>query len=217
MGVGLFGKLPAKRDFIEYAVDRALMEKWDPWLQQAVATSREQLGQGWLDIYLQAPIWRFWIGSGIFGKPAIGALMPSVDGVGRYFPLSLIWVGEDEIPPPELDDQGDWFTAAEEILLGALVEGVRYESVQAALAQLPPVRCRRAEEDHSVSGLFRDLRQGSIDEYYSGTSCWWVPLQEDGATPARALLRHGLPAPADYATMLAGEQTGWMAEAVGEG
>jgi type VI secretion system protein ImpM len=58
MAAGLFGKLPAKRDFIEYSVDRALMEKWDPWLQQAVATSRELLGQDWLDIFLVGKICR---------------------------------------------------------------------------------------------------------------------------------------------------------------
>jgi type VI secretion system protein ImpM len=217
MGVGLFGKLPAKRDFIEYSVDRALMEKWDPWLQQAVATSRETLGQDWLDVYLKAPIWRFWLGPGICGKPVIGALMPSVDGVGRYFPLSLIWVGEDDLAPPELDEQGDWFAAAEEVLLGALGEGVRYESVQAALTSLPPLRRESAVADRSVSGQFRELRLGAVEEFYSGASCWWVPSPDGGVTPARAMLRRGLPPPEDYATMLAGEQKGQAAEVVGEG
>lgn len=217
MGVGLFGKLPAKRDFVEYSVDRALMEKWDPWLQQAVATSRELLGQGWLETYLQAPIWRFWLGPGICGRPVIGALMPSVDGVGRYFPLSLVWVGEDAVPPPEQDEQSDWFAAAEEVLLGALGDGVSYESVQAALALLPELRRGGAEADLTVPGVFRQLRIGKLGDFYSAASCWWVPSPDDGVTPARALLHSGLPAPADYATMLAGERSGRMAEAVGKG
>ena len=217
MGVGLFGKLPAKRDFIEYSVDRALMEKWDPWLQQAVATSRELLGQDWLEIYLQAPIWRFWLGAGICSKPVVGALMPSVDGVGRYFPLSLVWVGEDAIPAPEQDEQVDWFAAAEEVLLGALGEGVRYESVQAALSLLPELRRGGDDPDSSIPGVFRQLRIGKLDDFYRTSSCWWVPSPDDGTTPARALLRHGLPAPEDYVTMLAGERNGRMAEAVGKG
>lgn len=217
MAVGLFGKLPAKRDFIEYSVDRALMEKWDPWLQQAVATSRELLGEGWLDTYLHAPIWRFWLGPGICGIPVIGALMPSVDGVGRYFPLSLIWCGAGEIPPPELDEQVDWFTAAEEILLGALRDDVRYEGVQAALAQLPPVNREAAAADASIPGMFRALRTESLPDFYRARSCWWVPSHDDGATPARAMLRRGLPAPPDYATMLTGEPDGRPAEVVGEG
>lgn len=217
MAVGLFGKLPAKRDFIEYAVDRALMEKWDPWLQQAVASSREQLGEGWLDIYLHSPIWRFWLGTGICGKPVIGALMPSVDGVGRYFPLSLVWVGEDAIPPPELDEQADWFSAAEEILLGALGDGVRYESVQAAMALLPPVNQGAAAAGRSVAELFRALRSESLPEFYNARSCWWVPSHDDGDTPARAMMRRGLPAPTDYATMLTGERQDRMAKVVGEG
>jgi len=219
MAVGLFGKLPAKRDFIEYSVDRAVMEKWDPWLQQAVATSRELLGQGWLDIYLQAPIWRFWLGPDICGMPVIGALMPSVDGVGRYFPLSLVWSGAGEIPPPELDEQAAWFTAAEEILLGALGDDVRYEGVQAALALLPPVNqaSEAVEKDPSVPGLFRALRAGALADFYRSMSCWWVPSHDGGATPARAILRRGLPAPPDYATMLTGTGQDRMADVVGEG
>lgn len=218
MGVGLFGKLPARRDFVEHAVDRALMEKWDPWLQQSVRLSRETLGDDWLDIYLKAPIWRFWLGPGICGKPVIGALMPSVDGVGRYFPLSLVWTGDGAVPPPELDEQVEWFAVAEEILLGALAEDVGYEGVLAALALLPPVRADSGEaDDTSVASLFRALRGTSVDDFYHGLSCWWVPSHDGGATPARAMTWPGLPPAADYATMLAGEQGARVALAVGEG
>ena len=219
MAVGLFGKLPARRDFIEYSVDRALMEKWDPWLQRAVAESREILGEGWLDIYLKAPIWRFWLGPGICGISVLGALMPSVDGVGRYFPLSLVWTGEGSIPPPELDEQAEWFAAAEEILLGALAEDVGYEGVKAALALLPPVHCDSgADEDRpSVPALFRSLRAGSLPDFYRGMSCWWVPSHDGGATRPRAMLRRGLPDPSDYTTMMVGERQDGVAAAVGEG
>jgi type VI secretion system protein ImpM len=218
VSVGLFGKLPAKRDFIEHAVDRAVMEKWDPWLQQAVSLSRERLGPDWLGVYLRAPIWRFWLGPGICGRTVLGALMPSVDGVGRYFPLSLVWSGDALILPPEIDEQADWFAAAEEILLGALAEDARYEGVLAALHDLPEPRGAgtAAEEDASVAGLFRRLRHDQAAEVYGGLSCWWVPAHEGGDAPARALMCRGLPAPAEYSDMIGGMPSDAMSVAEGE-
>lgn len=222
MTVGLFGKLPAKRDYIEHSVDRAVMKKWDPWLQQAVSASRDQLGREWLELYLQAPIWRFWLGADICGKQVLGALMPSVDGVGRYFPLSLIWSGDDVIAPPEDDEQSDWYSAAEEILLGALGEAVRYESLLAALELLPPLRTGPAgqDDDATVPGLFRSLRRDRMADFYAGQSCWWVASHDDGATAPKAFMRHGLPAPSDYSTMIsgagAGDGQGAVPLAVGE-
>ncbi|WP_164076542.1 type VI secretion system-associated protein TagF, partial [Stenotrophomonas maltophilia] len=44
----------------------------------------------WTAVFLKAPIWRFWCGSSVLGTSLIGALMPSVDGVGRYFPLTVL-------------------------------------------------------------------------------------------------------------------------------
>lgn len=40
---------------------------------------------------MSAPIWRFTLGGGLAGKnSAMGVLMPSVDRVGRAFPLTLV-------------------------------------------------------------------------------------------------------------------------------
>ena len=44
-------------------------------------------GRRWIDAYNRAPIWRFWLGADFCGEAMIGAFMPSVDGVGRAFPL----------------------------------------------------------------------------------------------------------------------------------
>ena len=63
MPTGLYGKLPAKRDFVAANVSRRLLEVWEPWLQASVATSRQMLGEGWRDAYNSAPIWRFWLGA----------------------------------------------------------------------------------------------------------------------------------------------------------
>ena len=79
------------------------------WFQAAVAAhpsnvlARNELGTAWQDIYLVSPIWRFWIGGDILTTACAGALMPSVDSVGRFFPLAIIYhaePGEVIVPPP---------------------------------------------------------------------------------------------------------------------
>ena len=121
MSAGLFGKLPAKRDFVAANAPRRFLEVWEPWLQAGVATSKQILGPKWADAYNRAPIWRYWLGADFCGEATIGVFMPSVDGVGRSFPLSLFaGEGESSLLPPELELNDAWFEAAEAILLDAL-------------------------------------------------------------------------------------------------
>ena len=87
---GFFGKLPKHGDFLSRRLPRAFTDPWDRWLQNAIADSREQMAEDWLNIYLTSPIWRFALSPGLCGDNAwAGVLMPSVDRVGRYFPLTL--------------------------------------------------------------------------------------------------------------------------------
>ena len=37
---GLYGKLPARGDFVTRRLDRGFVEAWDDWLQQAILASR---------------------------------------------------------------------------------------------------------------------------------------------------------------------------------
>src|SRR6188768_2817195 len=90
MAWGLFGKLPQKRDFIALGIPHSILHPFETWLQSAVAASRNELGRDWEEHFLVAPIWRFWLGHEIFGQSCTGALMPSVDKVGRFFPLAII-------------------------------------------------------------------------------------------------------------------------------
>ncbi|MFW8696321.1 type VI secretion system-associated protein TagF, partial [Mesorhizobium japonicum] len=63
---------------------------WDLWLQAGLRHSRELLRERWLETYLNSPIWHFSLGAEVCGRAAMaGVLMPSVDRVGRYFPLTL--------------------------------------------------------------------------------------------------------------------------------
>ncbi len=83
---GIFGKLPWLGDFVTRRLPHSFVEPWDDWLQRGMAATREALGDGWLDSFLTAPVWRFLLPAGSAGPAMAGVLMPSVDRVGRYFP-----------------------------------------------------------------------------------------------------------------------------------
>ena len=99
MRCGLFGKLGAKRDFIALATPRSFLEAWEPWMQACLSASRHHLGEGWQQAFLTAPVWRFWLGAEICGTTVMGAVMPSLDGVGRYYPLALHAMADADAPP----------------------------------------------------------------------------------------------------------------------
>jgi type VI secretion system protein ImpM len=153
LSCGLFGKLPAKRDFIALNVPSGFLGVYEKWLQGGLTASRLELGNRWQEAYLNAPIWRFWLGGGHGGQTVAGAFMPSVDGVGRYFPLTVFAAASPgaAIPPPELDPQDKWFEAIEDFLLHALEPQASYEAVAQRLAGLP------VPNDHHLAAPPKDM------------------------------------------------------------
>lgn len=89
-GFGAFGKMPALGDFFRFDIDPGFVSAWDRWLQAGLAQLRGDLGPRWTGCYTTAPIWRFTLTAGLAGpQGAQGVVMPSVDRVGRQFPLTL--------------------------------------------------------------------------------------------------------------------------------
>jgi type VI secretion system protein ImpM len=140
MQCSLYGKVPAKRDFIAMGAPREFLNAWEPWLQAAISASRTTLGNEWQPAFLTAPIWRFWLGADICGRSVIGAFMSSLDGVGRYFPLTLFACADNgaAIPPPEYGAQDGWFDTVENFLMSTLDQDAQFETMTAQLGALPP-------------------------------------------------------------------------------
>jgi type VI secretion system protein ImpM len=221
MPAGFFGKLPAKRDFVASGASRAFLDMWEPWLQASLATSRQTLGENWAPAYNRAPIWRFWLGAQFAGEAMIGALMASVDGVGRAFPLAIV-CGEDGglLAPPEIEANAAWCEAAEHALLGALAPETPFENFAQAVETLPaPIVQPRIEEMSGVEQLadgavlvrgldaqtalaFRAARRFGHRSAFAGQTFWWTVGGE--GFPALALAAAGMPAPLLFADMLTG-------------
>jgi type VI secretion system ImpM family protein len=146
MGYGLFGKVPQKRDFLSVSLPNQVLHPFETWLQSAVTASRAEIGRAWEQYYLVAPIWRFWIGPSVVAPGIAGALMPSVDQVGRYFPLAILYWAEsgETIPPPLIAPMDTWYGAIDQRLLGALSQetdgylGSIFQGLVPPFADAPP-------------------------------------------------------------------------------
>ena len=134
---GLFGKLPARGDFVQLGLPGSFVRPWDAWLQRAMAASQQRMGEAWLPAFLESPVWRFALPGGMCGASAVlGLLMPSVDRVGRYFPLTLaaVFPPGAQLPAPAVADP--WLAAADAAGRAALDEATVPEEVA---RHLPPL------------------------------------------------------------------------------
>jgi type VI secretion system protein ImpM len=134
MQSGLFGKLPGRRDFIAVRVQRAFLEAWEPWMQSCLIASQEMLEGDWHRAYRAAPIWRFWLSADVCGEATLGAMMPSFDGVGRAYPLTLLLSGN--LAAPECDAREGLFMAIETVLRSTADGSLDYAEVLVALGAL---------------------------------------------------------------------------------
>jgi len=139
MTPGFFGKMPAHGDFVERGLPAEFTRPWDSWLQSCVAVSRDLLGAAWLDAYMNGPVWRFVISPGVLGASGwSGVLTPSVDRVGRHFPLTLAAPFPADVLPIQLVVAGErWHEAAERLAREAVEgQGLDADGLLAALAGL---------------------------------------------------------------------------------
>jgi len=224
MPCNLYGKLPTKRDFIALGASRDFLDTWEPWLQSGVSASQVTLGEQWQKVFLRAPIWRFWLGADLCGVSTVGAFMPSLDKVGRYFPLTIFACADQEstIPPPEIDAQDAWFKAAEDFLISTLDQETTFEAAVQHLGQLAaPLQTQSLNNsvadvfaegaataviqkgEEPFSELFGSLRQADPEKIYSATTCWWTVGGEDFSPMAFCVKR--MPDPFLFAAMLTGQ------------
>ena len=139
MEVGLYGKLPSHGDFLRRRIPDEVVTSWDGWLQSAISASRRILGERWLDVYLTSPAWRFACDAGACGPAGLaGVMVPSVDRVGRYFPITLMWGVPEPLTPLAVAMQcEEWFRASEQHVIETLAHSeVQFEEFDARVVEL---------------------------------------------------------------------------------
>ena len=235
---GFFGKLPARRDFVTGNLSRAVTERWHDWLEDGLVRSRELIGEGWLDAYLNLPVWQFALSGGLCGEGALaGVMVPNLDKVGRHFPLVIAVVLPAEAAPAVVAAAlAPWYAVAEALALSSLEAGFVFEEferqVDALVATLPetgpaveaageapwpvvpgqPCGWQWSAGAHGDPALvFACAVDGAMAEAFGRHSLWW----SSGSDLLRpALVAHpGLPGASAFTALLDGqwEERGWQA------
>jgi type VI secretion system protein ImpM len=224
---GFFGKLPNLGDFVTRRLPVEFVQAWDRWLQESLAESRAQLGEAWLDTYLTSPLWRFVLTPGVAGQLGwAGVLMPSVDRVGRYFPLTLACPLEIGVDPLRLLCDPDWFERAEAVMLSGLEDSCSIEGFDALAVGLggpakpvfgrPPGKAMaqarsnawrvRAATPADVGQACSALLARALDQVFCAYSLWWSGGSEQVAPSFLAC--QGLPPSEGFSALLAGDWAG---------
>lgn len=235
---GFFGKVAAHGDFVTRRLPPGFLGAWDRWLQRSLQTSREQLAHAWLDIYLTSPVWRFALAGGVCGQHAwAGILMPSVDRVGRHFPLTIAsaMAGQGALPGCIGDGQS-WYDHAERIALQTLDRNFTLDNFDSALTALPPFpagarptgmpapaqppaprNCLIVSEREMPSFATAELEDALCKLGPSMTTLWWS-AGSDRVAPC-VLACEGLPAPNGFSALLDGRwaRYGWRIHFPGRG
>lgn len=182
--VGLYGKMPAHRDFISRGLPRVVADRLHDWLEEAAAVSSAALGDIYALAWKQAPCWRFDMPAGACGPwPVRGVVIPSADEAGRRFPLVLLvrYLALDpaSAQPAESRDDSAFFAALEAA------------ARDAAGGVCPSDALRRRLEIAAAASPAPPLGQESV----------W---RSDDAAPRR-LTGPGMPPPVAFVGMLTGD------------
>lgn len=235
---GWYGKIPALGDFASRRLTQQFIGIIDDWLQRSLCDSREQLGNRWLACYLNSPIWRFVLLPGVCGDDCwAGVMMPSVDQVGRHFPL-LVAAPFDAEPASlsRLMAAHAWFDGLEDAALACLDLADSVDALEARLARLPvpatPASTALAlQAGAALAGWWRGPGNAAFISTLDGSNCaavieaagscllgaagsgntlWWHSDRSDGALRLHAC--RGLPLPSIYITLLAAPDLDQAAE-----
>lgn len=209
---GVYGKLVSRGDFVSRGLPQSFIQPWDQWLAAGLLASQEQLGSAWLETYLVSPLWRFALAPGVCGPQAVaGVLMPSIDRVGRYFPLTVavtLAPGESLAGWLQADN---WFEQAEALMLDSLQAETSFADFETGLQRLTAP----SGESSIASQIDASLQRFAATEAHTritalaehacaGASLWWG---RGGEHIQPGLWRcPGLPAASDFARALLGKE-----------
>lgn len=202
-GFGAYGKIPSIGDFFRLDTPPGFVSVWDTWLQRCLVSGTHTYGGDWDALYMSVPIWRFCLSPGLAGADKIiGVLMPSVDRVGRRFPLTLMAPLPSDGPlMADHLSNADLFTQLEEIALAALDDEMGRDGLAAALGGLDAPRAGTGaqvsqgadqmtlKQTGAEHDLLAALAGRSMPAHLRAPSVWSAQIEGD----QRLLVCEGLP------------------------
>lgn len=112
-GVFLWGKLPAHGDFVMRGLDPTTRDEFDHWMSAEIQAARDALANEFEARYDEAPPWYF-----VTDGAAAGAMAPSMDAVGRRYPILVgrfgVTGGDEQVFAQECEEaiyralEGGW-------------------------------------------------------------------------------------------------------------
>jgi type VI secretion system protein ImpM len=223
---GWFGKIPSLGDFASRRLPQSFIDTWDNWLQLSMTASRAALGAAWLDTYLTSPIWRFLLLPGVIGDAMwAGVIMPSVDKVGRHFPLAIA-VAQAASPGSlaAVVAAREWYAELEAAALATLDIGFTVDQFEARLAALPFPQMSMPSADagalhlvdwwrepslrmeltlpagYTVQHLMLGAATQLLQSMGNGKSLWWQEMEAPRSSRLRCFT--ALPHPENHAALL---------------
>ncbi len=212
----LFGKLPMAGDYLRVGSDHQLLDCLDAWLTRAWFAFASGTDD-WEEAFRVAPLWRF--SAPVLGSDSlcVGVLSPSLDSVGRLFPVVVCRRVHCDSVLDALANSADWLDCVENSILHWLSLGGTDFEVRDLLSGLGDVSLedpstgpvlqfglaglQKVAVLHSDSGWVSGIpsRPGTLGSNWSV----WQASDQDGRSE-RLLWVGGLPGPSALNHLLAG-------------
>lgn len=228
--VGYFGKIPSKGDFLTQLLPRNFTDPWDAWLREVLAHGKSVLGDNWMEYYLTAPLYHYALSSGVCGNQNwLGVMMPSVDSVGRYFPMTICKSFSSSSNPLDLiESEKKWLENAEKLLLFCLDENFSRAELDHQLSQLQvedsdetTITLKKAtmnrfedsawnfpvHEKENVSVIYPELVNSMLSTFYTSYSVWRT--QGSDNLPPSFMVSEGLPPYKSVTAFIDGQWNKW--------
>ena len=202
-----FGKLPSIGDFVGRRMSHELTTDWDYWLRSGLDQLRSDAPDTWTQRFVHSPIWFFLTPARITGVPACGVIAPSVDRVGRFYPLTVMSLAaERQQAMADAATLSRFLAGAHAAVVDARRLPLSPDELDARLAELPsPFESRQAAApavSPLIANILADLNAASeavaagptvalpsaelreVLQKGADTSVWWVsptaqwPFQE---------------------------------------
>ncbi len=233
--LGFYGKVSTHGDFVSRRLPRTFLDPWDHWLQECLRCTHEQLGPDWLDVYLTSPVWRFALSAGVCGDTGwAGVLIPGVDRVGRYFPLTVAAA----VPPGAgtlrtVLEADAWFSELERVALSSLDDAFDLDRFDRQVEALGPVSLASAGSASAAAPAGSEAWHFALGPGGAGAAPWpalagglldallphhsvWRTAGSDRVRPSLGVC-HGLPPVRSCAALMDGQWARWGWQSRGPG